>query len=379
MRFLFVLENYLPHRGGAEIAFKNLTERLAKEGHHVDLVTHRLPRTAGFEQMNGVNIHRVRCFDSRYLFSFFSVPKIFRLAKDADIIQTTTFNGAPPAWLVGKLRRKPVILTVHEVWIGKWREVACFGPFQSTVHNFLEKCIYRLPFTRYACVSEHTRKDIIHVGIDEKKTVTIYNGLDYDFWDPTRFDGALVRKKHNLNEKFVCFSWGRIGPSKGFEYAIKAMPAIREKVSNAVLLLMVSNTKTYPALFEKLKQTINEVAQDSVVLIESVSYEKLGDYILAADCIIIPSLSEGFGYTAAESSAMEKPVVATNVGAIPEVISGNCMLVSPKDPEAIADGVVKAYEKKLGHTPLKRFDWETTVKAYVKLYEDVLKERRLFS
>ena len=45
MRILFVLENYLPHIGGVEILFKNLSESLVKKGHEVDLVTHRLKGT----------------------------------------------------------------------------------------------------------------------------------------------------------------------------------------------------------------------------------------------------------------------------------------------------------------------------------------------
>ncbi|MBI4739629.1 glycosyltransferase family 4 protein [Candidatus Woesearchaeota archaeon] len=373
MRFLFVLENYVPHLGGAEIAFKNLTERLVKEGHHVDLITHRIPKTALFEQINGVNVYRVRCFDSRYLFSFFSIPKIFNLAKNSDIIQTTTFNGAPPAWLVGKLRQKPVILTVHEVWVNKWREVAGFSPLKSYVHNVLERCIYGLPFTRYACVSEHTRQDVIRLGINEKATITIYNGLDYDFWNPKKFNGDPIREKYHLRNKFVCFSWGRIGPSKGFEYAIKAIPFVAKKIPNVLLMLMVSNTRAYPKLYEKLRAVIEqEGADERVVLVDSVPYKDLGSYIVAADCIIIPSVSEGFGYTTAESAALQKPIVASNVCSIPEIISGNYALVSPKDPRAIADGVIKVYEKKTESRPLKRFDWDSTLQAYLKLYHQTL-------
>ncbi|MBI5398592.1 glycosyltransferase family 4 protein [Candidatus Woesearchaeota archaeon] len=378
MRFLFVLENYLPHLGGAEIAFKNLTERLVKEGNHVDLVTHRIPKTALFEQINGVNVYRVRCFDSRYLFSFFSIPKIFKLAKRADIIQTTTFNGAPPAWFVGKLRRKPIILTVHEVWINKWREVAGFGPLKSYVHDVLERCIYHLPFTRYACVSEHTRQDLIRSGINEKKTITIYNGLDYDFWNPAKFSGDHIREKHRIGDKFLCFSWGRIGPSKGFEYAIRAIPLVAKKIPNVLLMLMVSNTSTYPKLYKNLLTVIEQEGVDELVtLVDSVPYKELGSYIVAADCIIIPSVSEGFGYTTAESAALKRPIVASNVCSIPEIISGDYALVPSKDPQAIADGIIKVHEKKTEHTPLKRFDWDSTTKAYMKLYQTILDKNTL--
>src|SRR3989338_352399 len=99
MRLLFVCENYLPHYGGAEVVFKNLAEGFVKAGHTVDLVTHRMKGTAKFEVLNGVRVHRVWSANSRYLFSFTSILKVWSIARRADIIQTTTFNGAPPAWL----------------------------------------------------------------------------------------------------------------------------------------------------------------------------------------------------------------------------------------------------------------------------------------
>ena len=48
MKILFVIENYLPHIGGAEIVFKTLAEGLVKKGHSVDLITHRLKNTPAF-------------------------------------------------------------------------------------------------------------------------------------------------------------------------------------------------------------------------------------------------------------------------------------------------------------------------------------------
>jgi len=84
------------------------------------VLTHHLKRTPKKEIMNGVVIQRVPSFFSRYFFTFSSIITAVQLARKHDIIQTTTFNGAPPAWLAGKLARKPVVLTVHEVWQKKW-------------------------------------------------------------------------------------------------------------------------------------------------------------------------------------------------------------------------------------------------------------------
>jgi glycosyltransferase involved in cell wall biosynthesis len=372
MKLLFVLENYLPYKGGAELMFSNIMERLVKEGHQVDLITHRIKGTQAYEQINGVNVHRVRCLDSRHIFTFSAVPKSIKLAKNADIIQTTTFNGAPPAWLAAKIRRKPVILTVLEVWIGKWAQVTNFGKITARTLNFLEKCIFKLPYTHYACISEATRKDLLKIGVHEEKTSVIYNGLDNEFWQKDKFNGKEIREKYNLDRKYVLFSWGRVAPSKGFEYAVSAMPEITKKIPTAVMLLMLSNVEIYPGLFQKIKNMIQEQnLTEKVIIIDPAPYKELGNYISAADCIIIPSISEGFGYTTVEACMMEKPVVATDVGSIPEVISGKHVLSKPRDPESIAESVVKVFESKAETLPLKRFEWDNCIKQYNSLYKKI--------
>ena len=319
MNILFVCENYLPHYGGAEVVFKNLAEGYVKQGHHVSLVTHRLKGTKKYEVMNGVKVHRVSCFRSRYLFSFFSIPKIMKLARKAHLIQTTSFNGAPPSWFVGKLMKKPVVITIHETWIDKWSRVTDLSKLSCYIHNFLEKLVYSLNYDKYVCVSTATRKDVLKAKIaPENKTITIYNGFDYNLWNPKRYNGLEIRKKLKLEEKFVYLSCGRPGMSKGFEYLIKAVPEISKKIDNSVLLLLMGSVKTHQKKYDQLMAIIKKLKlSDHVKVIHSVPYEQLGNYLLAADCAVVPSIAEGFGYSAVEACTMNIPLVATNVGSLP--------------------------------------------------------------
>ena len=373
MRVLFVLENYMPHVGGAEIVFKNLMEGFAKKGFHVDLVTHRLKNTKNFEIINGVRVHRVWCFDSRYLFTFFSIPLVIRLAKNADIIHTTTFNGAPPAWIGARLRGKKCILTVHEVWIGRWRQLTDHGFVSSFIHNFLEKMIYLLPFDSYACVSKNTQRDLVRAGVAQNKTVTVYNGIDYSHFDPKKYDRTRLRKKIGVGKKFIYMYYGRPGPSKGVEYLVKAVRHISHIIPQSLLLLILSKDTSYRDRYHSIRRLIAKLKIENTVLLHNpVPWNELPAYINAADCVLIPSLSEGFGFSAVESCAMGKPVVATNVGSLPEVVSGKFVLVKPKSPEALAHGLISAYRAKVTKTPLKHFDKDETVDAYLTLYNALL-------
>ncbi|HLC85652.1 MAG TPA: glycosyltransferase family 4 protein [Candidatus Nanoarchaeia archaeon] len=372
MRILFVLENYLPHMGGLEVVFKNLCEGLVRKGHEVTVLTHRLRGTQKREVLNGVKVERIRSFYSRILFTFCAVWMAWRLAKNVDIIHTTAFNGAPPGWLAARLRKKPVLIHVHEVWIGMWSQVTSMSWLSAKVHDFLERAIYVLPFDKYICVSESTKKRLLSRDISSSKAVTIYNGYEEGFFDPSKWDGESVRKKIGAKGQFMLFSWGRPGVSKGHEFAILAMKDLRDKLPQSHLYLMLSDKDTYKKRFEYLQGLIaKEGLSDKVTLLESVPYKELGNYLKAADCIIVPSLSEGFGYVVLEACEMGKPVVATDNTSIPEVIWGNYVLVPPRDAKSIADGVLKAFKGKCVSSKKKVFSWKDNISRHEGIYKEL--------
>ncbi len=382
MNILFICENYLPHYGGAEVVFKNLAERFAKNGHSVSLVTHRMKETLKHETINNVHVHRVPSLHSRYLFTFSSIPKALKLARHHDIIQTTTFNGAFPAWLAAKIAGKPVVLTVHEVWVGKWRQVTGFSWLKSTMHDLLERAIYLFPFDHYICVSNATKNDLLRRKIPEEKVSTIYNGVDYEFWDQktvSKKDTAAIREELGAKKMFLYFAWGRPGASKGFEYLINAVPHIREKLPHATLLLMLSSVEKYP---KKHRELLNLVASlnlptDAIKILPSVPYAQLKNYIAAADCIVVPSLAEGFGYSVVDSCTMGKPIIASNAGSIPEVIFGTHLLAEPKNSKDIAAKVIEmANKQNIAVIPPKRFEWEKSVEGYLEMYQRLVQKER---
>ena len=371
MKILFVIENYLPHIGGVEALFRNLAEGLIKRGHTATIITHRLPGTAAEETINGVKIKRISCLGSRYLFTFFSILAAIGAAKDADIVHTTTFNGFFPAWIAAKIARKPLVATIHEVWLGKWKEYGGMNWLTAPFYELFERLfIYALPSVgRYAAVSNSTRQQLLRIGKKEGNVVTIYNGVDYKHFDPKKYDGSKVRKKYSLEKKYVLLVYGRPGPSKGVEYAIAAMKGIIAKIPNAKMMLMLSRDRQYEAKYAQLLQLISKLGLDeSLVNIGPVPYAELPNYIKAADCVIVPSLSEGFGYTAAEASAMGRPIVASNTTSLPEVVSGKYVLVTPKDSKSIAEAVERIKLGKIKAKPLKKFTIEENVSSYASLY-----------
>jgi D-inositol-3-phosphate glycosyltransferase len=376
MNILFVLENYIPHIGGVEVLFKHICETLAKK-HKVTVITHRLKGTESFEIINGVNVVRVDVphFLSRYFFTFMSIPTIIRYAKSADIIHTSTYNAAPPAKFVSWLQNKPCVITIHEVIGNNWSSMLEMNWLSGKLHQFLEWLIISLKFDRYICISYSTKNDLIEVKAKNKSTV-IYCGIDYDFFNPKKYGKNNIKKKLNLEDNFVYLFYGRPGVSKGLEFLLRAVPIIKSKIKNSKLLAILSTDKTYRRQYKTMMKLINKLhIENDVMIIPPVKRDVLPSYIMASDCVVVPSLTEGFGFAVAESCALGKPVIASEVKSIPEVISGKYVLVKPRDPGDIARAVVRVFNREYTKCPLKKFTWKECISKYEKLYKEVLANR----
>lgn len=373
VKLLFILENYYPHIGGVEIVFKHLCEGLAAKGHKVTVLTHKLPKTVAKERINGVTIIRVPCFDSRYIFTFAAIPQAIKYAKDADLIHTTTYNGAFPAWLAALIRGKPKVMTVHETWLGKWREYSNFSTLAVWLHELLEWCVYHIPlFDKYICVSDSTKKMLMQALPERKeRMLTIHNGFDDDIPTPSQQEINRLRKQYQLEGKFVLFAWGRPGTTKGFEYLVDAFPLIKKSIPNAILLLMLSKDKQYVHKVHEFKIK----AHKDIIFVEPTKHDKIAPYRAIADCIVIPSVTEGFGYAVLEAVESGVPVVATNTTSIPEVIYGKYALVKPKSAKAIAEGVLSVKQGKYKTTPKKIFSWNENIKNHEELYKKIARKK----
>jgi D-inositol-3-phosphate glycosyltransferase len=362
MKILFVLEYYFPHIGGVETLYKNLCEGLVKKGHKVKVCTMQIEGTKGHEILNGVDITRVP-FPNRYLFTFLSFYDVLNMAKDVDVIATTTYNGAPPAWVASRLLNKPCVITIHEVLGEKWGTMG-MGKITTEFHKMAEKFIVYLGFDKYVGVSQSTVNQIRKLG---KDAAVIYNGVDYEHFDPSKYTSI---KEHG---GFTYLYFGRPGISKGIEDLILACDMISSLVPSAKLMLILS--KDPPQERQKIVDMVKKwKLENNVIIKDSVPYAELPKYILGADCVVIPSLSEGFGLSCAEACAMGVPVVANNVDSLPEVISGKFRL-STMDYynryTPLAKNIIGVFNGKYTETPLKKFEWSTCVNKYEELFRSL--------
>ena len=374
MKILFVLEYFYPHVGGVETSFSNLTRELAKNN-EVLVITTRLPNSPKRERFEGVSILRIDVppFARRFWFTFLSLKTLLMKASGYDYIHTTAYNAAFPAWFVSKILRKKIVITVPEVFGLDWFKLDEKNILLKTLYYVYEQVLFRLNFDLYIAISESTKKNLLdNFQIPSNKVKVIYCILDLDFWNPENYEGKSVREALGLEKVFLYLYYGRPGISKGVEYLVRAVPIIKKILPSSKLILILSRDPHSRYLMVKgmIKQLKIE---NDVLLLESVSREELPNYISAVDCVVVPSLTEGFGYCAVESTIMNKTVISTKVGAIPE-LNPKGLFIKTKSEQAIAEALRFVNTKKKNSTSVRNDLIKIlNKKKILKLYTNVVR------
>jgi D-inositol-3-phosphate glycosyltransferase len=379
LRILFVLEYFPPHVGGVETLFDQLTAALAREGHRVTVITLRLPGTKTREWRNGVEILRVRTprRARRYLFTVLAFPLTLRKAVRVDIVHTTTYNAAIPAWLAAAIARKPAVLTVHEVFGDQWNNLLGLHPLAGYAFRCFEWSVLRLPFAHYLCDSQFTRGRLLRfMGIAPSRASVVYPAVDYTFWETTRHPPRPVKDERGLHrEMFLYLYFGRPGISKGIEYLIDAALHIRERLPQSHLLMLLADDP--PDQYRRLIQRIARLGlTDHITVRDPVPRDALPGYLLGADCVVIPSISEGFGYAAIEAATLGCSVVATAGHSVEEVLGESATYVPPRDPVALAEAVVRVAAGQRPSRPPRRFDIAAHSAGVAAIYARMVGVRR---
>ncbi len=377
LRLLFVLSYYVPYIGGAEYVFSELTRHLAQRGHHVKVITTRLPDTAAHEVIAGVEVERVAVlqYGDRYLFGLASIPTIARQIADYDLLHTASHTIAPPAALLARRARRPVVFTSHEVLGARWQRVEP-SLLKRFVFQHFEQTMVQFPYHAYVAVSAATRRDMLAVGVPDVTSSVIYWGIDPLFLQSAAQPDGGVELREQLGiapDDFVYLYYGRPGSTKGVNYLLAAAPVIQQAVPRAHLVLILGQKPPahYAALCEQAAALRGQARIHIVPPFPERS--QLVAALREADCIVVPSVTEGFGFTTAEASALGVPVVATRTGSIPEVVAGKHTLVPPRSAEALASGVIRAARGDYdADTPLRDFRWERAAAEYEALYRKLV-------
>ncbi len=358
MKILFVLEHYPPYIGGAETLFGNLAEQLAQSGHEVRVITTRFrPDLAPREMQAGVSVIRLNC-RNRFLFSILALPAAWREARWADVVHTTTYNAAPPAWLAAKLTGKKAVITFHEFWGDLWLRLPFLSRFQARAFRAFERFVLHLSFDHYVAVSDFTARTLVQNGVEEAKVTRIYNGLDY-----SKFRGL----KHRPTPGFHYTFFGRLGVSKGLDLLLPAAAELKKTHPEARFRLVIPLRPA--AMLQRINQMIDDLKiRDITEVYHELPDDDLQELLLTSSCVVIPSYSEGFCFAAAEAVAMGIPVISSGRGALKETVGGDYLEMEGNSTKALHTCLVKAAHGQYCKRTAPIFHLNDSVESYLDFY-----------
>jgi glycosyltransferase involved in cell wall biosynthesis len=184
---------------------------------------------------------------------------------------------------------------------------------------------------------------------------------------PNPIDISNLPKLVTSSSKTIMFL-GWVIKTKGIEELLSAWKKVF-KENDEWRLRIVGPAKT-----EYLTYLKSHYSFEGVVYEGEKSHEEAMDLLYASDIFILPSYTEGFPNVVLEAMALSKPIVATRVGAIPDMLADNCgILIESKEPEEIVialKGLIADHQKRidLGNNAYQKLSNEYTIETVFDRY-----------
>jgi glycosyltransferase involved in cell wall biosynthesis len=302
-----------------------------------------------------INFWAVRFFKQLgvSIWLFFNVNRIiseYRLDK------LNVHSGAGGVLLIQRLA-VPVIVTCQHTY---WQQCHYIrSQFWKQIFLPFERRTYRLA-SRIVCPSEDTKRILVEqYAVSEEKITLIPDPVNTNSFYP------LEKQKTPNSILYI----GRIDKRKGVDFLIRSMALVKQQVPGAHLLIGGKGSH-----LAKMKSLVRRLNLDrNVTFLGFVPDDELNSLYNQAQCVVVPSLFEGFGLTVIEALAAGTRVVGTNVDSIREILKNSDygVLVNYGDRSALAGAIIAELKDQKSVPPISR-KYQTS--WFVSHFQQVLDE-----
>lgn len=289
------------------------------------------------------------------IFNFISVIKILRDIRP-DIIH---ISGNHP-WIFGlyqSIKNKNVVLTLHDVNEHEG-EQSLINILTNKLHIKLAKHIF---------VHGEKLRDILVEKRYPEDAISVIKHGDYSFF---------TKYKKDIKEDGSILFFGRILDYKGIQYLIEAIPLIKKVIPDVkVIIAGRGDFAKYNSLIKSPEnfEIINEFIPDELV----------AELFQRASVVVLPYIEGSQTGIIPIAYSFKKPVIATYVGSIPDVIDDGLtgLVVPPRDTCALADAIIKVLKdddlrKQMGenaYTKMKEeLSWDKIAEKTIEVYKAIL-------
>lgn len=341
--------------GGAEIMCENLIYALKRQGHEVYAVSLFDAHTPISERIEaaGVKIFYLGKKPGLDLSIKGKLVRLFRKEKpDAVHVHLNAIKYVAPA--AKKAKVKKCVYTVHNI------ASKDAGGISRMLNNYFFKHSMATPVALTETVKESVSK---LYGICECKIPVIFNGID--------LSKCIQKTDYQISDRIEILHIGRFSEVKNHDGMLRAFKKIRDSFPAATLRFIGDG-----ALMDATVNLARELGVEDAVIFEG-HQSNVYPYLAAADIFVLPSHYEGMPITLIEAMGSALPIVATEVGGVPDMLTDKeSALLCQCEPDAIADACIsllteKALREKLGRGALdaaQKFSADSMAQSYQKVY-----------
>lgn len=270
-----------------------------------------------------------------WLFMYLGIAKlveqIYKSYRFDVIFVTWAYPDGAAASVIAKKLKVPIVIS------------ACGSDINVMGKYFLRRMIMKDAFLKaqkVIAVSASLREKIVSWGIPAQKIELLPNGVDVQRFRPMARDIVRSLLGLPLNNKFILYV-GNLEPVKGIDVLVKSLASLPKEVS----LIVIGDGTMKPILNEII---IYHKLEGRVHFMGQKPHDKIPEWMNAADIFCLPSRNEGCPNVVLEALACGRPIVATKVGGIPDMVKDRetGILVNPDSPEDLANGIKEVFEKK---------------------------------
>jgi len=331
--------------GGAERQTVALAERMAARGHKVVVLA--MTAAVGEELETRLPVLRLNMTKTvKGIWKGARFAGQFLTAFAPDVVHSHTFPANMLARLV-RLRglRVPVVNTIHNVYEGGWH--------RGLLNRLSDGLAARVTAVSAAAAAKYAGG----------RAQVVANGIDVEAFRPERGRRKRIRREMGAGAGFVWLAVGRVAPAKDYQNLLAAFAQVRKAHGDAELWIAGEG--------EPLRD------QDGVRWLGL--WEDVAGLLEGCDGFVMSSAWEGMPLALGEAMAMERPVVATDVGGVRELMGDCGWLVPAKDSAALAkamervmgDGEREAMGKWARARVVDGFSMEARVGVWEGVYEGV--------
>lgn len=367
MRILYILNTLAT--GGTERQVVTLAARLQSRGHTVEIVSLRAP--AAQEFLSQVPVHRLGIRKdpftlSRAIVRGVRVLRVFR----PDVVVANNFHGNLLARVLRIfVPRAALVSVIHNVYEGGTLRMLALRLTDGLSDASVAVC--------RAAAEIAVQRHVVQAG----KCSAIPNAVDCSRFTPDAERRAQARAQSALHDEFVWLAVGRLAPAKNYTALLRTFAHVCVHAPHARLWIAGNGNEDYA---ENLRRTAHELNLDERVRWLGMARD-VAALLDAADGFVLASAWEGMPMALAEAMAMEKPIVATDVGGVRE-LAGDCAgLVIPGEAARLADAMLRTMRAtpearlELGRAARERvvqhFSLEQTTARWEALFQRLLRAR----